>query len=117
MHVFVFQGTECEAGQTPVHVWKRQGESKVGKPGGCLQPAGKKQQLWDSVGHPVMDVAKGTGKAGSHQEKQSLCPCGYSHCLCHRGLRRGKLFLAPGASWPPCSHLQDTLLPLSDTAR
>ena len=62
-HGFVFQGTADEDGETPVQVGTYQGENKVGKHVGCLQPAGKQAQAWDSVGWPVVQTAKGTGKA------------------------------------------------------
>ena len=50
------------------------GESKVGKRGGCLQLAGKKKQLWDSIGQPTAELAKSSGKAGSRQENPSFIP-------------------------------------------
>ena len=82
----LIQGTECDCGQTSVKVWKCQGQSKVRKRGGCLRPEGKQEQLWDSVGQPVVEMGKGAGKAGSQQENPSLCALGYSHRLCHQGL-------------------------------
>jgi len=39
------------------------GESKVGNYTGCLQPAGKQAQTWDSIELAVLEQASGAGKA------------------------------------------------------
>jgi len=62
-HGLVFQGTSGEDGETPVHVGTYWHESKLRKYTGCLQPAGKQVQAWDVVELPVVDMAKGAGKA------------------------------------------------------
>jgi len=59
----VFQGTAGEGGETPVQVGTYRGENKVGMCVECLQPAGKQAQARGSVGWPVGQMAKRTGKA------------------------------------------------------
>ena len=62
---FVSQQTLCEDGEISVRVGRHSGETRVGEQGGCHQPAGKEMEVWDTVGHPVVDRAEGSGKAGS----------------------------------------------------
>ena len=63
VHGFVFQGKASKDGETAAQVGTYWGETKVGKHVGCLQPAGKQAEAWDSVGRRVVQMAKGAGKA------------------------------------------------------
>ena len=65
-------------------VRKCQGESRVGKQDGFLQPAAK-QQAVDSTGQLVVEMDKGTGKARLRQENQGLVHLPKTG-LCHQGL-------------------------------
>ena len=44
------------------------------KQGGCLQPAGKEAQVWDTIGQPVVMLIEGSGKAKSCQESRVFLP-------------------------------------------
>ena len=44
------------------------------KQGGCLQPAGKEAQVWDTIGQPVVMMIEGSGKAKSRQESRVFLP-------------------------------------------
>jgi len=61
--IFKFQGPSGNDRETPVQVGTQWGENKLGKRIGCLQPAGKQVQAWDSVERPVVEMANGTGRA------------------------------------------------------
>ena len=67
-HDFVFEGTASEDGEMSVKVGTCQGENKAGKCVGCLQPAGKEAQAWDSVGQPMVEMAEGAAKAERRQQ-------------------------------------------------
>lgn len=60
---FVFEGTASEDGETSVKAGTCQGESRVGKCVGCLQPSGKEARAWESTGQPMVEMAKGAGQA------------------------------------------------------
>ena len=65
----VFQGKASEDRKTSGDVRKFWGESKVRKQVGCLQYTGKQILVWESIGQPVVEMARGTAKAEISQHR------------------------------------------------